>query len=115
MKNPNDFIGQVGLKGTPQLVGNYEPQPGADPVFSSLGFKTVAGVPLKNEAGDVEAVLFIGDCDTCERLAETDMEVLEYFGAQAAIALQTSRLLNQEQRVYGKLTTLNRISDYFQA
>lgn len=73
-----------------------------------------AAVPLKNEAGDVEAVLFTADMGDRHGIGHYDIEALQRFAAQASVALQISRLLTQEQRTFSKLTTLNRISTYLQ-
>ena len=77
-------------------------------------FEVWLGVPLLI-AGAVEAVLVIGDRSGTRELALTDMEILERFAAQAAIALQTSRLVSLEQRMFSQMSILNQISSYIQA
>ena len=49
------------------------------------------------------------------RFPWVEHEVLERFAAQAAAALQTSRIMTSEQRMVGQLAMLNRISDSVQA
>ncbi|HEX6904541.1 MAG TPA: GAF domain-containing protein [Thermoanaerobaculia bacterium] len=84
-------------------------------LFRSVSLRTIAAVALKGSAGEVEAVLFVGDPEAEVRFGRTDREVLEDFATQAAIALRTSRLMGQEQRFFSQLAILHRISDYIQA
>jgi len=74
----------------------------------------LAAVPIKNESGKLEAILFVGSGSNELVLDTADVKALERLAAQASVALKTSRLLTEEQRTFGKLNTLNAISDYFQ-
>jgi len=88
---------------------------GADPVAAALGLAALAAAPLLNEAGEVEAVLFVGDASGRRRFDKIDLEVLGSLAAHASLATRTSRLLTQEQRTLSKLNTLHKFSHYVQA
>ncbi|MFN8457502.1 MAG: GAF domain-containing protein [Anaerolineae bacterium] len=106
------LIGLVARSGQPNVIHNYAAWPNGEDMLKAYHFKTVVGIPLK-QAGEVEAVLFVADAGV-RQVSQTDLEILERFSVQAAIALQTSRLLSQEQRLFRPLAILHKISDYIQ-
>lgn len=108
-------IGKVAQTGCSRIEHNYTERTAGDTIFAALKIKALIAVALQNEAGQVEAVLFIAD-DIAERqFAPTDLEIIECLAAQASLELQTSRLLTQKQLSLSKLNTLNGFSNYAQA
>jgi PAS domain S-box-containing protein len=109
------MLGRVALEGTHILVWNYDQTPDADEALLRYGFRAFAAIPLRSHLGDVEAVLFVADFAEGRRLDSAEMEVLGLFAAQVTAALQTARLLTEEQRFFTKHSTLYQISDYIRA
>jgi PAS domain S-box-containing protein len=104
------LVGLVARTGQPQIAHSYSDWSDRE----DYHFNTLIGVPLKH-AGEVEAVLFVADRTDLRHVTPTDLEILSRFAAQASIALQTSRLLSREQRMFERLAILHKISDYIQA
>jgi PAS domain S-box-containing protein len=107
------IVGQVASTGEPQTVAERSDQSENEAIIEPSQFKIVAAIPLK-QAGEVEAVLFVADDTSRKPITRTDLEILERFAAQAAIALLTSRLMGQELRRFAQLELLHKISDYIQ-
>ncbi|MFZ0546001.1 MAG: GAF domain-containing protein, partial [Candidatus Promineifilaceae bacterium] len=110
LPNSDDVVGAVIHSGRSQIAYDYSPWSGSS---HPNRFSTFVAVPLK-QADGVEAVLFVGSSAN-EPFLEADLEILERFAVHASLALQTSRLVNQEQRMLHHLTILHRISDYIQS
>lgn len=108
------LIGLVARTGKIGEIINYDSWLARDPIFKPYHFKTVIGIPIKN-AGAVEAVLFVADKEDKQSSVKEDLDILQRYTTQVSIALQTSKLINQEQRVFSQLATLHRIGDYVQA
>ena len=108
-------IGQAARTGKPVIEHNYVGRADSARIFKSQKFRGLIAAPLRNEAGEVEAVLFVADPTGKRRFAKTDMEVLGSLAEHASLEMQTSRLLTQEQRTLSKLNTLHRFSNYVQA
>lgn len=108
------LAGLVTQNGASELVGNYVTWPAQAQLFDPHQYERMAAVPLKNiHNGQVEAVLIVAG--KAEALTPAKLEILERFAAQAAIALQTSRLIGGEQRRVNQLSILYQISEYIQA
>jgi PAS domain S-box-containing protein len=114
LKHGEGLIGEVARTGQLLHTNTYPNWPNPEPVFSSLGFQTLVAVPLRKD-GEVEAVLFVADRTSDHSVLTVDLEILERFAVQAAIVMQTSLLVNNEQRLFARWTILHRMSDYFQA
>lgn len=117
---PHDLVGEH-LSHDDELIGNVakegETAIRTDPqgkLFRGLNLKVVAVVPFRRGSGEVEAVLFVGDAEGRNSFSGIDREILEAFATQAAIALDTARLMAREQLYGRQLATLRRISDYIQ-
>ncbi|MDX1523213.1 MAG: GAF domain-containing protein, partial [Anaerolineae bacterium] len=106
--------GLVAQTGTSQKIEDYHDWSKREPFFAPYQFKTVVGVPLISQTGDVEAILFVADSTDSGRFTQTDIDILERFAVQASIALRTSKLMSREQRMTGRLDVLYKISDYIQ-
>jgi PAS domain S-box-containing protein len=113
LSHAEGLIGLVAQTGQCQLIHNYFDWPGRENIFEVYHFKTMVGIPFK-QVGEVEAVLFVADSTGSGRFGKADLDILERFAAQASIALQTSRLMSREQRIFGQLAILHKISDYIQ-
>jgi GAF domain-containing protein/response regulator of citrate/malate metabolism len=109
------LAGLVARTGDPQIIYGYSDWPDCEAMFAPHSFRAAAGVPLRKQAGEVEAVLLVFDGTSPEQLSQADLEILDRFAAQAAIALHTSQLMGQEQRMFSQLSILHQISDCIQA
>lgn len=108
------MIGQVARLGETRYTNQYDQWPNRASLWGSYNFATLVAIPLRH-AGDVEAVLFVADEENDHRLSRTDIEVLERFAIQAAIALHTSQIIGREQRLFSQLKILHRIGNYIQS
>jgi PAS domain S-box-containing protein len=90
------------------------PNPVKDDVFLGLELESVAVVPCVSGAGDVEAVLFVGDSARRQPFSKMDIDILKSFATQATIALRTTGLIDQEARYLSQIAVLQRISRYVQ-
>jgi PAS domain S-box-containing protein len=91
------------------------PKPMSEDLFRTLGLDAVVAIPLRDASGEVEAVLFLGSTSERGPFGRTDLEILEAFATQAAIALRTARLMDREQLYFSQLAVLHRIRDYIQS
>jgi PAS domain S-box-containing protein len=108
-------LADVADTGIPQLVSVLPEDQQSDSHHAPSELYPQAAVPIRNEGGELEAILFVGSRSKEPVLDLADLDTLVRLAAQASVALQTSRLLTEEQRTFAKLNTLNAISDYFQA
>ncbi|MCC6603043.1 MAG: GAF domain-containing protein [Anaerolineae bacterium] len=108
------MIGQVARLGEMLYTNQYEQWPNQTSLLKPFNFATLVAIPLRH-AGEVEAVLFVGDQQNDHRLNQADIEVLERFALQAAIALHTSQIIGREQRLFSQMKILHRIGNYIQA
>ncbi len=108
------LVGQVARTGQAKIAHQDADWPDRQAILEPYHFKTIVGVPLK-QAGEVEAVLLVANSTNVQQFSETDLEIVERFAATASLALQTSRLMSREQRVFAQLAGLHKISNYIQA
>jgi PAS domain S-box-containing protein len=108
-------IGQAARAGKPVIEHNYAGRTDSASIFRAQKFKGLIAAPLRNEAGEVEAVLFVADSTGKRRFLKTDLEAMGSLAEHASLEMQTSRLLTQEQRTLSKLNTLHKFSTYIQA
>ncbi|MCA9901765.1 MAG: GAF domain-containing protein [Ardenticatenaceae bacterium] len=108
------MIGQVARLGETRYTNQYDQWPNRASLWRNYNFATMAAIPLRH-AGEVEAVLFVVDEEANHRLNRTDIEVLERFALQAAIALHTAQIIGREQRLFSQLKILHRIGNYIQS
>ncbi|HYC91356.1 MAG TPA: GAF domain-containing protein [Thermoanaerobaculia bacterium] len=105
---PKQLIEQVAEGGKPLRAATLTLSGAAE---RSL-LRDVIAVPLRRGTGEVEGVLFVGDKRQAEAIDTIDEDVLERFAALAASALQTSRLLGDEDRIASHFEVLDRIVTY---
>jgi len=108
------LIGQAARSGTAVYTNTYQEQFPVDPVLWPFALQTLAAVSLKR-ADEVETVLFVADDSDSHWVLATDMEILERFAFQAAMARQTARLIGREHHIYSRIAVLHRISNNIQA
>src|SRR5690606_15463213 len=108
------IVGEVVQTGRPAEARWYTPW---SDTFEEIDlFETFFALPLRL-AGAVEAVLFVARTGQAARshFLSAQRDLLERFTAQASLALRTSGLLNQDQRMYRLMSILIHIGDYIQA
>lgn len=104
-------LGEAASTGKSCIVHEYKHHPGRDAILQPFELQTVVAAPLK-QAGEVEAVLFVADRTDRRQLNQSDLEILERFAARASVALRTSRLISSEERVFSRMSILQKIGDY---
>ena len=114
LSSAEGLAGQVARTGKSLVVHKYDTWADREAILEPFGFTAAMGVPLE-QAGHVDAVLWIGYGADTPDLTVTTLEILERFAEQAAIALQSSRLIEREQRALAQFSILHQISDYVQA
>ncbi|VAW30294.1 Adenylate cyclase, partial [hydrothermal vent metagenome] len=114
MTHPEGMIGQAARLNEILFSNQYDEWPNRAALWQPYNFATLVAIPLRH-AGKVEAVLFVADQEDEHHLSKTDIEILERFALQAAIALHTSQIVGREQRLFSQLKMLHRISDYIQS
>ncbi len=112
-RHTEGLLGQVARTGQRVVITSYETSPLRDPFAKDESIKVAIGIPIK-QTGKVDAVLFIGETTGTPVLSTHTLDILDRFAAQAAIALQTSQLIGQEQRLSAQLNILHRINDFIQ-
>ncbi|MBE7556462.1 MAG: GAF domain-containing protein [Anaerolineales bacterium] len=103
------LAGQVVLKGKTLVVDHYQNFSGRSPKFENAKFGAVLGVPLR-WGGKVRGVLHLIHRPRGPRFNERDIWLMELFAAQASIALEKSRLLQEAQHRANQLATLSEVS-----
>lgn len=114
ISHADGIIGQVARLGETCFTNQYNQWPNRTSLWEADDFATMVAIPLRH-AGEVEAVLFVADEENDHRLSKADIEVLERFALQAAIALHTSQIIGREQRLFSQLKILHRIGNYIQS
>jgi two-component system NtrC family sensor kinase len=98
LKLGEGLSGKVAQSGEPMVVEDYESWEGRSPKYEGISFRGVAAVPLK--WGDqVLGVVNVTNLGEAWKFSRRDLQLLELFASQAAIAIQNARLYaKQEQR-----------------
>jgi GAF domain-containing protein len=120
---PEELLGQQipdnqGLIGLAATTGEMQHATSVDQIMElekllfSCRMHTVVTIPLKY-AGVVEWILLIGDRAEKE-ITGYELEILDRFASQAAIALQTSGLFDTEMKGYRQLYILQKINEYIE-
>lgn len=109
LKKGEGVAGQVVLRGESVVVDNYPAFSGRSPKFQDAKFGAVLGVPLR-WSGKVQGVLNLTHRSRGLRFSERDIWLMELFAAQAAIALEKLRLLQETQHRANQLATLSEVS-----
>lgn len=110
----NGLMRQAVQSGQISIHEDYGKFVDKEAVFKGLKFKMAIALPLI-QSGKVTAILFLASEDVLSQPSDVDVDILRRFSKQAMIALNTSRLLNQEQHILSQMAVLHAISDYIQA
>ncbi len=104
------FVGTSAKLRQPLLVDDYPTSPYALPEFVAIGLRSAITQPLllRDELLGVIAMNRLGD-DAAPFSAD-DVERLQHFAAQAAIALQNARLFSENRRQVETLSVLHELS-----
>jgi GAF domain-containing protein len=89
--------GVVALSSQPLIIDNYRHWPGSTSVFDNVKpFTAVLTVPMIWQ-GEITGVLQVLDDFNYRRFTQADQELLSLFANHAAVALETTRLLEAER------------------
>ena len=104
------FVGTSAKLRQPLLVDDYPTSPYALPEFVAIGLRSAITQPLliRDELLGVIAMNRLGDKAT--RFSIDDVQRLQHFAAQAAIALQNARLFAENRRQVETLSALHALS-----
>jgi signal transduction histidine kinase len=111
----NSIAGWIVRKGKPLLIRNAKTDPRwHSHVDAVIDFDTrsILGVPLKVKdevIGVMELLNKIGD----QGFSQDDIQIASTLAAQAAIAIENARLLDELQRAYDELAELDRLKSDF--
>jgi signal transduction histidine kinase len=111
----NSIAGWIVRKGKPLLIRNAKTDPRWNPqVDRKIDFDTrsILGVPLKVKdqvIGVMELLNKIGD----EGFSQDDVQIANTLAAQAAIAIENARLMDELQGAYDELAELDRLKSDF--
>jgi signal transduction histidine kinase len=106
---PADIAGRVVTLNEPVVVDNYQNFHNRIDRFKHSNFGAVLGVPLRWR-DKVRGVLYLIHQPHGLRFSESDIWLMEMFAAQAGIALEQSRLLEEAQLSARQLSTLSEVS-----
>jgi two-component system, NtrC family, sensor kinase len=88
--------GKVAVLGEPVVVEDYNNWPGRLYPERHMPYRTVAGIPL-TLTGQVIGVLLVSDDRPGHTFRPADLQLLEFFAAQAAIFVRNARLYQEIQ------------------
>ncbi len=109
----DSFLGKVAQTGKPFLLNQTGLLAQTSTPFCEFPFESVLATPL-HTSGQVSAVLVVMD-DRPERLFnQLDLEILQRFAEQAALAEEKSALISREQRNLSKISMLHHVSNAMQ-
>ncbi len=102
--------GRVAASGQPIIVDNYQTWEGRATIYAGEPFTALAGVPLEWQ-GRVIGVLSVVD-DIAERtFTQEDVRRLMLLAPQAAIAIVSARLYDEERRARTQAETLRELAE----
>lgn len=97
LKYGEGAAGAVALSGQPLIIDDYREWPGRASVFDNVKpYTAVLTVPMIWQ-GQVTGVLQVLDDINYRRFTQADQELLSLFANHAAVALETTRLLESER------------------
>ena len=105
------LVGQIWQTCAPLVVDDYASWPHAHPRGIEAGNGAVAGFPLL-AGGRALGVLWVRNLGPGPRFSDEDLQALEVLANQAAAAVETARLLEQEARARA-LEELARLKNQF--
>ena len=110
LKYGEGAAGLVASTGKPLIIDDYRVWPGRSPIFESAQpYTAVLSVPMIWQ-GQVTGVLQVLDNLEVRQFNDADTELLMLFANHAAVALETTRLLEAERRQRREAETLVKAS-----
>jgi len=109
IKEGEGVAGTILQTGEPLTVDNYDTWEGRTQKYTGYGFASVVGVPIKYGEQFLGAVVVEREVES-PRFTEKDVDFLCLFANQAAIAIENSRLYEEEKRRAGELAGLYDVS-----
>ncbi|MEW5959246.1 MAG: GAF domain-containing protein, partial [Chloroflexota bacterium] len=109
LKAHEGMAGQIMQVGKRVVVDNYQSLPNRPAQFKEANFGAVMGVPFHWQ-GKVRGMLYLVHRAHGARFSKTDIWLMEFFAAQAAIALEKSQLLQEARNRATQLATLMDVS-----
>ncbi len=113
IRHGEGLVGRVATTGRMLEVHSSDEWAEHEAHLTGYAFWAGVGLPL-TQRGVVEAVLLIYSHGQRASFDRDDLEILERFADQAAIAWNTSRLMSREERMQSRLAILHQISNYIQ-
>jgi signal transduction histidine kinase len=105
------ITGQVWLRGAPVIVDDYQAWEHATARGRAIGLVALAGVPLV-VAGRPLGVLFLASESGGSRFRAEEVQLLELFAGQAAVAIENARLFEAASRARA-MEELDRLKSEF--
>ena len=109
LKVGEGLSGKVVQTGTPMIVEDYVHWEGRSPIYEGAPFHGVAAVPLK-WGDEIVGVVNVTDVGQARTFSDRDLQLLELFASQAAIAIKNAQLYQEQQRRYRELMALHETS-----
>ncbi|RJP53999.1 MAG: PAS domain S-box protein [Anaerolineaceae bacterium] len=97
--------GQVAQSGKPMYVDDYQTWTGRTKVYDGTSFRRVLGIPLKIKE-IVIGVINVSDLTHTGSFTEDQVRLVTLFADQAALAIESARLIEQEHKRNRELATL---------
>jgi diguanylate cyclase (GGDEF)-like protein len=91
------FVGHVWATGLPFLVNDYNAWPGRKREYDALPSRALVGAPIRwgeELLGIIDTMAYLP-----HQYTQTDLDILDMFAAQAAIAIRNARLYNKIEQV----------------
>jgi len=109
LKVGEGLSGRVVQTGTPMIVEDYAHWEGRSPIHEGAPFRAVAAVPLK-WGDEIVGVVNVTDVGQARTFSDRDLQLLELFASQAAIAIKNAQLYQEQQKKNRELMALHETS-----
>jgi PAS domain S-box-containing protein len=109
LKVGEGLSGRVVQTGTPMVVEDYAHWEGRSPFYEGAAFGAVAAVPLR-WGDEILGVVNVTDVGKDRVFSDRDLQLLELFASQAAIAIKNAQLYQQQQQRNRELMALHETS-----
>ena len=102
-------MGHVARSGDSLIIPRYQEWEGRSRAYDQSSVQAVIGIPLKVGSRLVGAIAAVHE-DPSRRFDDRDVQLLNLFAPQAAIAIENARLYEAAQRYYGTLVDNNPVA-----
>jgi PAS domain S-box-containing protein len=110
LSHSDGVIGRTAKTGKSIVVPHGLEYAECDSVFSTSEFHSMVAIPLFH-GGELTYVLALADRSPWLTFGDAELETLERFGAQAAIALQAAQLMSPERKTFHHLKVLHQVTE----